>query len=132
MGADTDPSAFTTRIDPPFSVTRKVPSGRNASDHGALRRSVTICVWNGAEGCGAGAFVCPGNAGLGSGDCATSVATAAVIRTNTAKLVAAFFECTKWLVIRVSCRWSHTLQPLRPPPISSPTVTGLYRIWQKR
>src|SRR2546425_10314728 len=103
MGADTDPSAFTTRIEPPFSVTRKVLSGRNASDHGALRRSVTICVWNGADGGGAGASVCPGNAGLGSGDCAPSVPSAAVIKTSIGKLIAAFVEFTQYLAIRGSC-----------------------------
>src|SRR5262245_39253411 len=69
MGADTDPSAFTRRIEPPFSVTRNVPSGRKAIDHGAFRRSVNICVSNGADGGGAGASVCPGNAGFGLGDC---------------------------------------------------------------
>src|SRR5688572_2883303 len=65
---------------PPFSVTRKVPSGRNASDQGEVNRSVTICVWNGAEAGGAGASVCPVNAGLGSGDCATSVPRATIMR----------------------------------------------------
>jgi hypothetical protein len=56
-GADTVPSAFTTRIVPPFSVTRKLPSGRKAIDHGEVRRSVMIRVWNGADAAGAGAFV---------------------------------------------------------------------------
>src|SRR5215475_1092475 len=99
MGADTEPSAFATRIVPPFSVTRKVPSGRNASDHGEFKRSVKICVWKGGEGGGAGAFVCPGNAGFGSVDCARRVPNAAVIRMRVTLIITAFVACTQCLAM---------------------------------
>src|SRR5262245_31119752 len=99
MGSEMEPSGFTTRSVPPFSVTRKDPSGKNASDHGALRLPVMTCAWNGADVGGTGAFVCPGNAGLDSGDCAIKVPSAAVIRTTIAKVDVAFVECERYIAI---------------------------------
>src|ERR1700704_1717637 len=67
-GADTTPSGRTIRIVPALSVTRKLPSGRNATHHGPLSLVVTVSMVNAGDGvAGGGALVCPGNAGLASG-----------------------------------------------------------------
>jgi len=51
---------------PALSVTRKLPSGRNAMDHALFSLPVTVSTVTGGDGFdGGGASVCPGNAGFG-------------------------------------------------------------------
>jgi hypothetical protein len=59
MGPDTTPSGLTVRMVPLFSVTRKLPSGRKASDQGAFNLAVMVSIVNFGDGfAGAGASVC--------------------------------------------------------------------------
>src|SRR5581483_4215763 len=68
IGADTTPSGRTMRISPRLSVTRKLPSGRNANDQGLVSLVVMVSTTSFGDAFdGAGAFVCPGNAGCGCG-----------------------------------------------------------------
>src|SRR6185369_1443388 len=84
-GAETTPSRRTIRMVPPLSVTRKLPSGRKASENGELRRLVMVSTFSAGEGfAGFGASVCLGKAGFGLGglpvnaDCAHRGAKTAV------------------------------------------------------
>jgi hypothetical protein len=66
MGAETTPSGRTILIVPMLSVTRKLPSGRNARDQGLVSRAVIVSTLISADGFdGGGASVWPGNAGFG-------------------------------------------------------------------
>src|SRR5678816_1809848 len=83
-GADTTPSGLTIRMVPAFCVTSRLPSGRNAIAHAPVSPVAIVCVLNGDDAlAGRGASVCPGKAGLGSGDCAPTIAlrTAANVTT---------------------------------------------------
>jgi hypothetical protein len=50
IGFETTPSRRTVRIVPVPSVTRKLPSGRNAIDHGPLSRVVIVSTFSAGEG----------------------------------------------------------------------------------
>src|SRR5262249_22188554 len=95
MGADTTPSGRTVRIVPLFSVTRKLPSGRNWSPQGAFRRFVIVSTVNFGDGFdGAGASVCPAKAGLGLGAVAgCPAADAASSESVTVKNAQCFMGC---------------------------------------
>src|SRR5213593_2968400 len=80
IGAETTPSGLMVRIAPLLSVTRKLPSGKKANDHGPLSRAVIVCTEKAAEGfAGGGASVWPANAGFGLNVCACTAGSIAAV-----------------------------------------------------
>ena len=104
MGADTTPSGRTMRMVPMPSVTRKLPSGRNTSDHAPPILAVMVSTVNAGEGfVGAGAVVWPGKAGLGWGVSARTAGIRDAARITVVSFIDSCAWYREWRVSSTEC-----------------------------